>query len=274
MRVWHLFSHRAGLPGNSDLDQARPLTSKAAVAGLPESDPRNPRATLEKVVEGWVKEGLLAEPGARFAYGGAGYMVAARMAEVVLGQRFERLLQEALLHPLKMKHTTFRPDGATMRALPARYVSTPDGPKRDTRVMPFPQADRMINPAGGLCSRLDDLAAFLALHANRGMVGERRLVSAESLARMYRPHPPRAREAAEGGGAGYGLGWNVVAPGGVARHLGATGTMAWLDLKAGHAGMLLTQVKWGAAKPLVARLMKEVQAIFPAKTEPATAAIR
>ena len=53
------------------------------------------------------------------------------------------------------------------------------------------------------------------------------------------------------------------AGGGRVRHLGASGTMAWLDLKRQHAGVLLTQVKWGNAKALIPRLMQEVQAIFP-----------
>ncbi len=262
MRVWHLLSHRSGLPGNADLEESRPPVLSAS-AGLAETDPRHPDASLENVVSSWAKEGLLAEPGERFAYGRAGYMVAGRLAEVVLGKRFETLLQEALLDPLGMSRTTFHPDAETIQALPARYQSTAAGAKREARPKAMREAGGMVNPAGGLCSRLDDLAAFLALHANRGLVGDRRLVKAESLARMYRPHPPKATDAADGGGAGYGLGWNSIAPGGVARHLGATGTMAWLDLKAGHAGMLLTQVRWGATRALIPRLMREVQAIFP-----------
>ena len=105
------------------------------------------------------------------------------------------------------------------------------------------------------------MAAFVALHLNRGRVGQKQLVAETSLERMYRPHPPRANETAEGGGIGYGLGLNVMAPGGVVRHLGASGTLAWIDLKRQHAGVLLTQVKWGPGnRPLIARLMKEVQA--------------
>ncbi len=253
LRVWHLLSHRSGLPGNADMGDFRP--------GSPAN---GPDATLASTITGWVKAGLHAEPGARFAYGSAGYIVAGRIAEVVHGKRFERLLQEALLDPLGMARTTFHPDAATLSAVPARYQPSPKGPQRDVRVMPLAKADGLINPAGGLCSRLDDMAAFLALHLNRGMVGERRIVKTESLARMYRPHPPRATEAAEGGGVGYGLGWNVMeAGGGRVRHLGASGTLAWLDLKRQNAGVLLTQVKWGNAKQLIPRLMKEVQEIFP-----------
>jgi CubicO group peptidase (beta-lactamase class C family) len=162
-----------------------------------------------------------------------------------------------------MKRTTFHPDAETVGQAPARYTSTPDGTQRDTRTLPLPEPDGLINPAGGLCSRLDDMAAFMALHLRRGMAGDRLLVKPESLARMYRPHPPRATEAADGGGNGYGLGWNVLGPGGFVRHLGASGTLAWLDLRRHVAGVFLTQVKWGPTRAIIPRLIQEVQAIYP-----------
>jgi CubicO group peptidase (beta-lactamase class C family) len=192
-------------------------------------------------------------------------MVAARIAEVVLGGRFENLVAQRLLKPLGMNRTTFHPTAAIIGEMPARYQSTAKGLQRDTRVMPLPPEEGLINPAGGLISRLDDMAAFLALHANRGAANGKQLVRAESLARLYRPHPPRATDVPDGGGVGYGLGFNVMAPGGAVRHLGASGTMIWLDLRHEHAGMLMTQVKWGPGnRPLIPRLMREVQNVFGA----------
>lgn len=266
LQVWHLLSHRSGLPGNADLGDARP--QRLARAGEPVPDDPAGDYSLEQVIGRWVKEGLLAEPGARFAYGSSGYMVAARIAEVVMGQRYERLLQDGLLGPVGMQRTTFHPDPEMLRQLPARYASTPQGPQRDTRTMPLPAADGLINPAGGLCSRLDDMAAFVGLHLNRGRVNGRPLIKPESLARMYRPHPPKATDTADGGGLGYGLGWNVMGPGGTVRHLGASGTLAWVDLRRENAGVLLTQVKWGATRAIIPRLMKEVQGIFPLAQNP------
>lgn len=254
MRVWHLLSHRSGLPGNADAEDLRPQDLLEPAPGR--------EFPLAEAVARYIKGGLLAEPGARFSYGHSGYMVAARIAEMVLGRRYEDLLREQLLEPLGMTRTTFFPAAEMIAAAPARYQSTPSGPTRDTR-MPLPKPGGLVNPAGGLCSRLDDMAAFVALHLNRGRVGGKQLVAAQALERMYRPHPPKATETADGGGAGYGLGWNVIASGEVVRHLGATGTLAWIDLKHQHAGVLLTQVKWGPGnRPLIQRLMKEAQAVF------------
>ena len=100
MRVWHLLSHRSGLPGNADLGEARP--QRLARSESAEDATATGDYSLEQVIRRWIAEGLRAEPGARFAYGSSGYIVAARIAEVVMGKRYERLLQEGLLDPLGM----------------------------------------------------------------------------------------------------------------------------------------------------------------------------
>src|SRR5690606_19203627 len=115
LRVWHLLSHRSGLPGNADLGDARPQRlARAARASSEEGASTPDDASSEQVIGQWVKEGLRAEPGRRFAYGSSGYMVAARIAEVVMGRRFEASLQQGLLGPLGMKATTFHPDARTL----------------------------------------------------------------------------------------------------------------------------------------------------------------
>jgi CubicO group peptidase (beta-lactamase class C family) len=189
-------------------------------------------------------------------------MVAARIAEVVMGRRFEVLLRDELLEPLGMRRTTFFPTAETLAQTPGRFQSTPSGTKPDPR-MPLPKSGGLINPAGGLCSCLDDMTAFVRLHLNRGRAGTKQLIAAKSLERMYRPHPPRATETADGGGSGYGLGLNVMASGIAVRHLGASGTMLWIDVKNEHAGVLLTQVKWGPTnRPLIPKLMTQVREIL------------
>src|SRR4051794_14468152 len=252
-RVWQLLAHRSDLPGNADLGDARPNRAQRSpdeVGVLGASD------SLAGVVARWAGEGLLAEPGTRFAYGSPGYMAAARIAEVVLGGRYERLLREWLLAPLHMTRTTFRPDAEVMRQVPVRYLRTEAGLERETRAHPLPGPDGLVNPAGGLYSTLDDLASFLALHLDGGLADGKRLVSPQSLARMYRPHPPRAANLANAGetDGGYGLGWNIMTAAGSVRHLGGSGTMAWLDLPRQNAGVLLTQVPWNGNHQLIPRL--------------------
>ena len=56
---------------------------------------------------------------------------------------------------------------------------------------------------------------------------------------------------------------------GSVRHLGGSGTMAWLDLPRQNAGVLLTQVPWNGNHQMIPRLMKEVQALFPSPADAA-----
>jgi CubicO group peptidase (beta-lactamase class C family) len=173
--IWQLLSHRSGLPGSED-----PGALKM---------PHGPRSALAGIVANWAKAGLLAQPGARFAYGNAGYMTASRIVEVATGRAYEAVLKESLLQPLGMSRTTFRPSAADLAAMPRRYLRTKEGLKPDTRTYIAPEGDALVNPAGGLFSTADDLGKFLRLHLDGGMAGGKRLVSRESLARMYRPQP-------------------------------------------------------------------------------------
>ena len=241
--VWQLLSHRSGLPGNSDPGAARM--------------PSGPKSHLDEIIAGWVKSGLLAKPGARFAYGNAGYLTASRVAERATGKDFEALLRSLLLEPLGMEHTTFRPRPEDLKRTPRRYNRTARGLEADTRQFPLPAPGGLVNPAGGLFSTLDDLGRFLLFHLNGGNWRGKQLVSKKALARMYQPHPPSSAAR----GPAYGLGLNVGGSPKI-RHLGATGTLLWLDFEHDSAGVLLTQVPWGDHHELIARLTGKIGSFY------------
>lgn len=241
--VWQLLSHRSGLPGNSDPGAAKM--------------PSGTKSRLDAMIEGWVKDGLMAAPGTRFAYGNAGYLAASRAAERATGKDYEELLKTMLLEPLGMRHTTYRPSAEDMKRAPRRYNRTPKGLVKDTRVFPMPVEGGFVNAAGGLFSTLDDLGRFLLFHLNGGAWDGRQLVSKKALARMYRPHPPVTgpKDVA------YGLGFNVGGNPRI-RHLGASGTLMWLDFEHDSAGVLLTQVPWGNRKQLIGRLTGKIASFY------------
>ncbi|MCL5744358.1 MAG: beta-lactamase family protein, partial [Acidobacteria bacterium] len=106
-------------------------------------------------------------------------------------------------------------------------------------------------------STVDDLGRYLLFHLNSGAFGGKRLVSQKALARMYRPHPPVSRD-----DMAYGLGLNVGSNPKI-RHLGASGTLLWLDFEHDSAGVLLTQVPWGNHKELIPRLTGKIASFYP-----------
>ena len=92
---------------------------------------------------------LTGEPGTQFTYGNTAYSVAARLGEVVTGERFQDLFFERIARPLGMTSTRF--DEGTDTANPT--------------------------PAASGRSSLDDYARFLALMADRGTAGAQRILS-------------------------------------------------------------------------------------------------
>ena len=68
---------------------------------------------LEDGVNDIAAQPLLAQPGTRYAYSGAGYCVLGRVAELIAGrdQSFETLLQQYVCSPLGLARTTYFPAG-------------------------------------------------------------------------------------------------------------------------------------------------------------------
>jgi CubicO group peptidase (beta-lactamase class C family) len=107
---------------------------------------------------------------------------------------------------------------------------------------------------------VDDVARFLLLHRNHGLVDGVRLVAPETLQALYRPQPATGRE-------GYGFGFNILRTdasgvGDRVRHNGASGTMVLVDFKADLLVVVLTQVPTKQRLPFGNRLNQVVDSIF------------
>ena len=154
------------------------------------------------------------KPGAAFRYSNFGYVVAGRMIEVAAGKRWEELVRERLFAPLGMEDAGFGPPAGP-------GVEPPDAPwgHAPRPVDPaLANADNppALGPAGTVHASLRDMERYLGLYLRAGTDAQgRRLVSEASLEEIYRPRL-----------AGYALGWNVHAPGGVRRleHAGSNTT--------------------------------------------------
>lgn len=216
-------SHTAGFRGND----ARRET--------PDAQPQF--RTLGDEVQQIAADGLVAQPGTRYDYSGLGFQVAGRVAEVVTGRSFQDLLRRHLIQPLGMDTATFTLPETLQSTQAAQYSRVPGGFQlRGSATL----APNTINPGGGLISSLDDVGRLMLFHRNGGQVGNKPLVSSDSLSTMYVPHPKSPRT-------GYGLGFNIVkrdASGRALRirHSGASGTLAVLDFEHDAIVVILTQV--------------------------------
>ncbi len=124
-------SHTAGFPGNDE----RRANLESAVKLL----------TLGEVVDVLAKQELDTTPGTNYDYSGNGYMVAGRVAEVVMGRSFQDLMRRHLLEPLGTEPATFVPTEQVRSLIPVQYDRTNESFL--TRVRE--QAPRSVNPGGG-----------------------------------------------------------------------------------------------------------------------------
>ena len=246
--VRELLSHTAGFAGQKAIRSGQWRIQRSG--------------TLAAAVDDITSQGLAAEPGKGFVYTGMGYMVAARIAEVVTGKEFGALMKERLLASIGANTATF--SCSASEELKARLPSVYE--RQDGRLVKSDTAGRgeesvaFPNPAGGLISTLDDLGRFFLLHRNRGMAGGAKLIAPESLRALYRTQPATGR-------AGYGLGFNILrtdaqGEGVRVRHTGGSGTWAMLDFENDLILVLLTQVPQTPTEPFRLRVVKAVMAVF------------
>ncbi len=111
--------------------------------------------SLEAEVNAIAAKEISNNPGQEFFYGPSGFTIAARICEIVSKKAFERLIQERITRPLKMRATNFTND--------AGYAP---------------------NPAGGAVSSANDYVNFLTMILNKGKFEDKQILSEESVAAM------------------------------------------------------------------------------------------
>lgn len=113
--------------------------------------------SLEEEMNSLATKEILNNPGLEYYFGGYGFSIAARVCEVIGKKPFDRLVQEKITRPLKMRGTSFTKDDG----------SAP-------------------SPGGGARSTANDYMNFLLMLMNKGMFEGKRILSEESVAEMQK----------------------------------------------------------------------------------------
>ncbi|MBI5686092.1 MAG: serine hydrolase [Verrucomicrobia bacterium] len=123
-----------------------------------------------------------------FAYVNNLWLVAAGIVERYTGKTWEQALKERIFDPLGMTHSS-----ADMQSfLNAGDVSSVHAAEGEKVVaLPknweFLEWSYIAGPAGAINSNIKDMAKWLALQMNNGRVGEKQLVSEESMQMLHSP---------------------------------------------------------------------------------------
>ena len=185
-----LLSHRSGLEND-------PIAFRAAYSGV-----HTPR-TMSTLLAGTRRS----QPYGTFRYTNTGYNLATTLIEDRFGRDWRAMVDKTVLAPAGMTHTTARIDQArrTMR------VAVGHTPGPDGRMAPSPlqKSNATMQSAGGLVSTARDMARWMEIQLNDGVVDSHRvfppgLVASthQSLIAQQTAFGPYVRN-------GYGLGWQI-----------------------------------------------------------------
>jgi CubicO group peptidase (beta-lactamase class C family) len=202
---------------------------------------------------------LLHQPGDAWLYNTCSDILGVLIARAS-GLNFGDFLAERLFAPLRMVDTGFAVPADKLDRFTSFYRSGPAGlelvdpPEGQwSTPPPFPSG------AGGLVSTADDWLAFGRMLLAGGMVGSRRVLSAELVSRMTSDHLTQTQRDdsslfLEGQGWGYGGSvdvatvdpWNVLGRYG---WVGGSGTAAHIIPSSGTVTILLTQLELAGPTP-------------------------
>lgn len=150
--------------------------------------------SLREAVAQLAQARLGADPGKEWSYHNVNYRVAARLVEVISGERFDNYLRDRIFTPLGMDHTvatTTTRDRAP--GLAEGYTVVYGVPVSRPELAEFAAGD------GGIVSTAQDMTGWLISQLNGGTgPGGARVLSPAGVAELHRPSAP---------GGEYGLGW-------------------------------------------------------------------
>jgi D-alanyl-D-alanine-carboxypeptidase/D-alanyl-D-alanine-endopeptidase len=201
IRLRHLVSHTAGLPG---------LPSRMRI-----DDPENPYAALTQaaLLDSLGDVQLTAAPGTSFAYSNFGFMLLSYVVSHESGENFEALLEARLFEPLGMQQAFVakKPEGVVVAQ---GHLSTGS----EAPLWDFPVD---LAGVGGVRASLDDMVHYVEAALGRG--------DAHTVALLERTLTPLA---SQHGQPQLGLAWFLIPVQGrtVAMHDGGTGGFSSLVL--------------------------------------------
>ncbi|MFC7379795.1 serine hydrolase domain-containing protein [Brevundimonas sp. GCM10030266] len=186
-----LLSHRSGLDNN-------PIAFRAAYSG-DHSPTVMQRLAAETVQRPDTPRGV-------FRYSNAGYNLATTLLEASRGRDWRVMVRDEVLASAGMTQTTaWISEAGRARILAVGHLG--DGPT--PRVSPLQKVDATMQSAGGLVSTAHDMARWLELQINDGLIDGRQVFPAGLIRFTHRPLVTQDTAFGAYHRDGYGLGWQV-----------------------------------------------------------------
>ena len=157
-------------------------------------------SSLAATVASLNRTSLVYPPGTHTKYSNAGIAVLGYILEKTQGESFYPYLERAVLEPMGLKDSAFRPLPALERSLAQAFMWTYDG-----RRFAAPTFQLGMGPCGSMYSTVLDLGRFESILFNGGATPEgNQVLQRATLEKMWQP-----QYAKPGQKTGYGIGFNI-----------------------------------------------------------------
>ncbi|MBI5116942.1 serine hydrolase [Candidatus Poribacteria bacterium] len=127
-------------------------------------------------------------PGEQYSYSNHGMALAGYLVEAVSGIPFEKYVEENILKPLEMNHSSFSQPPPFAAEMATGYVYK----RGKNQAVPYDYHN--VPPAGAFHTTAADIAHFMIAHLQNGRYGDARILSEETAREMHRRqfgHDPR-----------------------------------------------------------------------------------
>ncbi|MHC4642933.1 MAG: serine hydrolase domain-containing protein [Planctomycetota bacterium] len=168
VRLHHLLTHTSGLPAYTSADSLK----KAFGSPCP-----------DKLIDKICDMNAVSKPGEEFRYSCLGYIVLARIVEIVSGENIDDFSRENIFTPLGMERTTYNPPASGEKDIAATQIV--EGQLlRGTVHDPLARLMGGISGNAGLFSTAYDLSIYCQMLLNSGKWKGAKVLSPEAVSRL------------------------------------------------------------------------------------------
>jgi len=143
---------------------------------------------------------------AKWQYNNNMYILSGLAIEKVAGKGFEEYLEQRIFAPLDMRRSTFSPTRARADDNHMGGVEVLNGKTANVQMF---RNTRLLNPAGGVYSTVNDLTHWMLVHLSDGKFRDKQIIQPATLADMHRTNMVTGATVREPEvvPTGYGLAW-------------------------------------------------------------------
>lgn len=195
VKIHHLLTHTAGLPGMSAVHQARLNSILADPDGkrLFNSDDileKRKISTVEQLIEEITiaDVDVIGEPGEMFNYSNESYALLQGIIERASGKPFLTYMKEKVFSPLEMNRSTFLEEELSEMSNVVTLYAYEKGKEKDFYPSPAWWNVGDIYTNGSLKSTVEDLSMYGEIFYNQGVFKDNNVLSKESIEQMMTPY--------------------------------------------------------------------------------------